>query len=95
MVKHIVMFKLTDKNLVTIEKAVSALKGMTNRIESLKSLEVGVDYKNSERSYDIVLTALFDNKQGLEVYSNHPIHTPVKQTLLSLCSCSVVVDYEI
>ena len=81
MVKHIVMFKLTDKNSVTIEKVVSTLKGMTNRIESLKNLEVGVDYINSERSYDIVLTALFDDKQGLEIYSNHPIHSPVKQIL--------------
>ena len=95
MVKHIVLFKLFDKKKENIESAVSALKGMVGKIETLNKLEVGVDFKKSERSYDIALTTFFEDKQGLEVYANHPVHIPVKELLFSLCSSTAVVDYEI
>ena len=94
MIKHIVLFKLADKNPGNIEKAVSALEGMKGKIETLKNLEVGVDFLNSERSFDLALTTVFDDKQGLAVYANHPVHLPVKELMVSLCSSSVVVDYK-
>jgi len=94
MVKHIVMFKLSENNPENLEKAVTLLKGMVGKIETLQHLEVGVDFKQSPRSYDIVLITGFDDRGGLEVYSNHPVHQPVKETLLSMCSSTIVVDYE-
>mgnify|MGYP001374787433 CR=1 FL=1 len=94
MVKHIVMFKLFEKNSDNINKAILALEGMRGKIDVLKNLEVGVDYKNSECSYDIVLTTEFTNKEGLEIYATHPLHIPVKKLLFSLCSHTTVVDYE-
>ncbi|MCA9484484.1 MAG: Dabb family protein, partial [Nitrospina sp.] len=50
MVKHIVMFKLTEKTEANLAQVVDALKGMEGRIESLKHIEVGVDFKGSDRS---------------------------------------------
>ena len=64
MVKHIVMFKLNQKTSENMERALTALKGMEGKIETLKHLEVGVDFKESERSYDLVLTTHFENKEG-------------------------------
>ena len=93
MVKHIVMFKLTEKTEANLAQVVDALKGMEGRIESLKHIEVGVDFKGSDRSYDVVLTTHFDDVQGLEQYIAHPIHQPVVALIRSLCSGSVVVDY--
>ncbi|MFQ5443390.1 MAG: Dabb family protein [Nitrospinales bacterium] len=95
MVKHIVMFKLAEKNQANIEKAVNALRNMEGKIETLRFLEVGIDFKGSERSYDIVLTTQFDDREGLQVYAEHKIHQPVIQTMQKLCSSSVVVDYEL
>ena len=94
MVKHIVMFKLNEKTSENMERALTALKSMEGKIETLKHLEVGVDFKESERSYDLVLTTHFDDKEGLEIYAGHEVHQPVIKTIRALCAHSVVVDYE-
>ena len=94
MVKHIVMFKLLDKNKANIEIVVNALKSLEGNIDIRRSVEIGVNFTESERSYDIVLTTEFDNREALNVYGPHPKHLPVVETIRSLCSGSVVVDYE-
>ena len=94
MVKHIVMFRLREKNKTNIEKVVNALKSLEGNIDVLRSVEIGVDFTQSERSYDIVLTTEFENREGLEMYGPHPNHLPVVKIIRSLCSGSVTVDYE-
>jgi hypothetical protein len=95
MVKHIVMFKLADKTTKNMERAVDSLRGLEGKIETLQSIEIGTDFLESDRSYDIVLTAYFKDQDGLNIYANHENHLPVVKTMRSLCSSSVVVDYEI
>lgn len=94
MVKHIVMFKLNEKTPENLAQLTSALTGMKGKIETLKFLEVGQDFNGSERSFDLVLTTHFDNRGGLETYAGHEVHQPVIQLARSLCSQTVVVDYE-
>ena len=95
MVKHIVMFKLTEKTAQNMELATDSLRSLENQIETLKFIEIGTDFLESDRSYDIVLTAHFENQEGLKTYSSHEIHLPVVKIMRSLCSSSVVVDYEL
>ena len=95
MVKHIVMFKLAENTAENLESAVNALNSMKGNIETLRSLEVGINYSESERSYDLALTTHFDDKEGLEIYAGHKNHLPVIKIIQSLCSHSVVVDYEV
>ena len=64
MVKHIVMFKLAERNQESLSQAMTTLNSLRGNIETLKSLELGTDFLNSERSYDLVLTALFDNREA-------------------------------
>ena len=95
MVKHIVMFKLTEKTSENMELATDSLRSLENKIETLRSIEIGTDFLESDRSYDIVLTAHFENQEGLKTYSSHENHLPVVKIMRSLCSSSVVVDYEL
>ena len=95
MVKHIVMFKLTEKTSENMKLATDSLRSLENNIETLKSIEIGTDFLESDRSYDIVLTAHFENQEGLKTYSSHENHLPVVKIMRSLCSSSVVVDYEL
>ena len=95
MVKHIVMFKLAEKTPENMERAISSLQSLKGNIETLKSIEIGTDFLESERSYDIVLSAEFENRQGLNIYEKHENHLPVVKIIRSLCSSSVVVDYEV
>ena len=93
MVKHIVMFKLTEKTSQNMELATDSLRSLENKIETLKSIAIGTDFLESDRSYDIVLTAHFENQEGLKTYSSHENHLPVVKIMRSLCSSSLVVDY--
>ena len=94
MIKHIVMFKLKDRTKENIEKIVDTLKTLEGNIDILRSAEIGVNFTESERNYDIVLTTEFDDRNSLNAYGPHPNHLPVVETVRSLCSGSVVVDYE-
>jgi hypothetical protein len=94
MIKHIVMFKLREKSPNNLKALASALNGMKDQIETLKFLEIGEDFKGSDRSFDLVLVSHFENRQGLETYASHKVHQPVIQLAQSLCSQTVVVDYE-
>ena len=93
MVKHIVMFKLKEKNAENMEAAVSTLRGLDGKIKSLRFIEVGVDFKETERSYDLVLTTHFDDQEGLSVYDSHSTHLLVIETMRNVCSNTIVVDY--
>jgi hypothetical protein len=95
MIKHIVMFKLKNKNKDNIEKVVNALKTLEANIDILRSAEIGINFTNSDRSYDIILITKFDNRDALNAYGPHPKHLPVVEIVRSYCSGSVVVDYEI
>ena len=94
MVKHIVMFKLTEKTPENMDRATNSLRSLEGKIETLKSIEIGTDFLGSERSYDIVLIAYFEDREGLKIYGAHKNHLPVIKIMRSLCSSSVVVDYE-
>jgi hypothetical protein len=95
MIKHIVMFKLKERSPENMKTLASALNGMKDQIETLSFLEVGEDFNGSDRSFDLVLTTHFENRQGLQSYSEHKVHQPVIQLARSLCSQIVVVDYEL
>ena len=94
MIKHIVMFKLKERNDENIAKVVNSLKTLEGNIDFLRSVEVGVNFTESERNYDIALTTEFDDRNALNAYGPHPQHLPVVEIVRSLCSSSVVVDYE-
>ena len=95
MIKHIVMFKLSEKTPENMEYAIKSLKSLEGNIETLKAIEIGSDFLESERSYDIVLIAQFDNQEDLKFYAQHENHLPVVKIMRSLCTSSVVVDYKI
>ena len=89
------MFKLTEKTSENMKRATNSLRSLEGNIETLKSIEIGTDFLESDRSYDIVLIAHFENREGLKIYGNHENHLPVVKIMRSLCSSSVVVDYEL
>ena len=78
-----------------MEYAIQSLKSLEGNIETLKTIEIGSDFLESERSYDVVLIAQFDNPEGLKFYAQHENHLPVVKIMQSLCTSSVVVDYQI
>jgi heme-degrading monooxygenase HmoA len=84
--------KFFDKGQAAIVS--EKLKDLKNRISVLVSLETGLDFLHSERSYDLALTTVFRSKEDLEVYMNHPDHKEVQKYIHSVREAAVAVDYE-
>ena len=96
MIVHIVMFKFVEENkaqnLLKVEKA---LKALVQKIDVLKSLEVGIDFNQSERAFDLSLYSTFDSKEDLQTYAIHKEHLKVVALIKEVTLESKVVDYEL
>ncbi len=94
MLVHIVMFGFKEENKEANMAQVKALlEALPQKIESLKSMEVGMDISRSERSFDLVLTSTFEDQEGLNAYAVHPAHLDVVRVIKEVTSLSKVVDY--
>ncbi|MCF6331456.1 MAG: Dabb family protein [Sulfurimonas sp.] len=96
MIVHIVMFKFNEqdksKNLVLVK---DRLEGLVSKIPTLKSMEVGIDFNQSERAFDLSLYSTFDNKDDLKSYALHPEHLSVVELVKRATTQSRVVDYTV
>jgi hypothetical protein len=94
MIVHIVMFKFRDENKSSnIKEVVKRLNSLVELIPSLKSMEVGVNFTDSERAFDLSLYSTFDTKEDLGAYAIHPEHLKVVELIKSVTLESKVVDY--
>jgi len=92
---HIVMFKFyEEKREAHLKEVKEMLDALPEKIPTLRSMEVGIDFLHSDRSMDMVLTATFDDKEGLEAYRVHPAHQEVVARIKEVSQESRVVDYE-
>lgn len=96
MIKHIVCFKLKDNSPENCQRTREVLLSMQGNVELLRGIEVGVDFLHSERSYDVILQTLFDSREDLDAYQEHPYHVNVvKKHMHAVRSASVSIDYEV
>ncbi|MDP3265378.1 MAG: Dabb family protein [Sulfuricurvum sp.] len=94
MLVHIVMFKFNEENKeANLARVKTMLEALPSKIETLKSMEVGIDMSHSERSFDMVLVSKFDDQAGLDVYAPHRDHQAVVSVIKEVTSMSKVVDY--
>ena len=96
MVVHIVMIKFTEhpEKEQRIREAARLIEGLPGKVPSLKRMETGVNFSPEERAMDLVLTATFADRQGLQEYAVHPEHLKVIDYLKQVTDYSRVVDYE-
>ena len=94
-IRHIVMFRIKDEYKDEIPQLVENFRSMKGRIEGMLDLEVGQDILGSERSYDLALTTVFEDRAAFDAYQTHPVHMPVKKRMHEVRSSSVACDFEI
>ncbi len=94
MLVHIVMFQFKEENkeanMVEVKKMLEALP---SKINTIHSMEVGIDISRSDRSYDMVLVSMFEEQAALDVYATHPEHLEVVKVIKEVTTLSKVVDY--
>lgn len=95
MVKHIVTFRLkgTDEERRKATEAFrDALTALPEKIEVLRSMEVGIN-ENPAESWDVVLTATVDTLADVDVYAKHPAHVAAAAIIAPLKDARACVDY--
>ena len=96
MIKHIVCFKLKDSSEAVKKETKDILMSMEGTIPEIKEIEVGVDFLCSEKSYDVILQTVFENREALDLYQNDKYHCEVVKTFVRAnAASSIVIDYEI
>ncbi|HBS88313.1 MAG: hypothetical protein A2W91_17650 [Bacteroidetes bacterium GWF2_38_335] len=99
MIRHIVMFKLKQEYSAE-EKAKYAaeikekLVMLPAKIPVIKKYEVGLDVLQTDRSYDIVLIAEFEDIKALDKYTVHPDHQEAVVLIRKHRNEIAVLDYK-
>ena len=94
MIKHIVCFKLKDNSEANKEKAKEVLLSMKGNVPMIRNIEVGLDFLQSERSYDVILQVELDDAKALDAYQEDPYHVSVvKEHMHKVREASIAIDY--
>ncbi len=97
MVKHIVTFKLTgtpEERHSVATKFKEALLMLPKQIDVLRSIEVGIN-ENKAETWDVVLTAVVDTLDDVEIYAKHPAHVAAASLLAGHKADRACVDYTV
>ncbi len=84
-----------ERSIENFRKIRTALEALVGPIESLLNMEVGLNFKDSERAMDWVLTAHFESEEALAIYQKHPLHLSVVSLINEYCFDAKVVDYHL
>jgi len=100
MIKHIVMWKLADfaegKSRTENAKLIKEkIEGLKNIVPQIVEIEVGFNFNRSDTAYDVVLYSLFQSKEDLDIYQEHPDHKKVAEFVAKVRTARVVADYEV
>ncbi len=93
MVKHIVFIKLENPTQKAKEELKERLMSMKDEIDLLKGIEVGLNFSQEDRAYDIALLTDFESEEDLKEYATHPYHLKVIEYIKGVAVSSKVVDY--
>lgn len=93
MITHIVLFQLQEPE-VHAPIICKLLQGLKDKIPQICTLQTGVDFMRSERSYDMALIVTFRNREDLEIYDKHPDHAQVRKYIHAHRLASKTVDFE-
>lgn len=71
------------------------MEELTDLIEEIVDLEVGINIVEGDQARDLVLYAEFENLADLDIYQKHPEHIKVVNFAKAFLQDRVVIDYEV
>ncbi|PYT06440.1 MAG: stress responsive protein [Acidobacteria bacterium] len=94
MIRHVVFFKFKPESAADRTEVLDQLRALPDKINVIRSFEVGEDVLHSARSWDAVLIAAYDDLQALDIYTRHDDHVEVALKLREICDAVASVDFE-
>lgn len=97
MVKHIVLWQLTDEAKKDADKIVTDLnkrfKALVGVVDGLTAIEVGHNYNGGK--FDLMLYCEFATREAQDKYQTHSAHMAIKESVHPLVCGRECIDYEI
>jgi hypothetical protein len=88
------MFKFKEENKArNLAKVQDKLEQLENKIDVLRSMEVGINFTEADRAMDLSLYSTFESQEDLKAYAVHPEHLKVVELIKEVTLESKVVDY--
>lgn len=94
MIINTLLIKLKERNNETIEKTKSVLLSMDGKIEVLRRIQVKVDIRRGESSYDMLLITHFSSMEDMEAYLINPVHVEVSKYIAGVLESGASVCFE-
>ena len=99
MVRHIVMFKLTEfatpaDKLAKMQEIKTGLEALIDKIDVLRLIRVDFNI-NPEETWDVILTTELDSLEDVKKYANQHEHVAVSKGIIGPVKADrACVDYE-
>lgn len=95
MFRHIVCFKFKDEiRDEAIAKVTANTYGLKDKIDVIRSMEIGKDVLKRNISFDLALVITFEDLAAYKKYDLHPAHVAVKSYNIAASKEIVSVDYD-
>ncbi|MFC2123237.1 Dabb family protein [Bacteroidota bacterium] len=97
MVRHVVMWifksEAEGKNKAeNIKYVKSELEKLPPIIDSIETLEVGLNFTDNAAAYDVILISTHQSKEILDQYRKHPDHIKIAGYISKVTEKRVVID---
>lgn len=100
MIRHVVAWKLKEiaegktkeENAKIIKQG---LKGLKPIVKEIISIEVGINFNNSDAAFDLVLITNFNSIEDLNAYQTNPNHLKIAEYIGKVREDRIVADYNI
>lgn len=93
MITNHLLIKLKERNTENAEKAKSMLLSMKGKIDVLRDIQVEIDIRHGEASYDLLLITQFSSMEDMEAYLSHPVHVEVSKYIADVMESGASVCY--
>ena len=98
MIKHIVMFRITD--LISREgkksqaQRIASIFGPLSKLESVHEYRTAINFNTTEAAWDIIIDSSFYNKEDLIRYQKSSEHQEAISRAREINKEKAVIDYE-
>lgn len=94
MVKHVVLFKFFEEKKTNEEEIfVEKLGRLPDEIDLIRSFEIGKNFIDGPKNYDIILISTFDTPDDLKAYSVCEAHKKFLNYMNSCIEDVRVIDF--
>ncbi len=92
LIRHIYLFTLKDKSKA--KEIAAKIMTMKECVPYLKHIEVGVDFKGAENSFDLAEVCTFDTMEDFIRFGTDPYHGEIRSYMETVRETGIKIDYE-